>query len=37
MELATQLGVQHVSWWSEPSLTDAEWWAAVRKWKKVRS
>lgn len=33
MELATTLGVQHVSWWSGTSLNDAIWWAAVRKWK----
>eukprot|EP01050_Picozoa_sp_SAG11_P001763 SAG11_NODE_81_length_17673_cov_7.702572_11_plen_344_part_00 len=33
MDMATALGVRHVSWWSEPSLDDSEWWAAVRKWK----
>ena len=36
MELATALGVRHISWWSEPSLDDTEWWAALRKWKEAQ-
>ena len=35
MEMATRLGVRHVSWWSQPDLDDVAWWAAVRKWKKA--
>ena len=35
IEMATRLGVRHVSWWSQPDLDDVAWWAAVRKWKKA--
>jgi hypothetical protein len=41
MDLASKLGVQHISWWSAPDAGHAypaganeqAWWAAIRQWK----